>query len=181
MKLGIKLGFVLALGTAVAVPQRSEAQAFSPPLPADVFIHFNGLDWAWASPCRLGVLPSCVSGYVLVDGFRFATASEFAARPSYTAFLRPDGSVRCASGWFNTSPKYTHCDLVDAAGGLISSGPGNMGDHSGYFPGPDSEPVAETWVVRGQMSAVPEPGTIGLVGLGLGLVGIGGLRRRKAV
>lgn len=159
----------LALGLAAWAPRRVEAQSFAPPLPADVYIQFGGLDWAWAAPCSMGVPGSCLSQYVLVDGFRFATPEEWAARPDWSNFLNQAGGVICASGYFDVSPQYQHCDLSDAQQGYISSGP----DLYVRF-----DPNMETWLVRG--AAVPEPGTIGLVGVGLALVGMGARRRRQA-
>lgn len=170
--LGVILGVSLLFSS-----HRAEAQAFTGPLPSWAYIQFGGLDWAWASPCNFLAPDSCGEGFVLVDGFRFATPEEWANRPDASAFLDPDGNylgsggpMRCASGWFDLI--YTHCDYLnydqndDPTTDLVASGPG-VGAPEGW---------AETWLVRG--SAVPEPGTIGLVGFGLVAVGLARRRRR---
>jgi hypothetical protein len=162
------------------------AQMLAPPLAANSFITVNGLDWAWASPCALGVTPSCVQTFVLVDGFRFATPSEWAARPSYTAFLDPAGNflgtggqMRCATPYFNVSPAYGHCDYQDAENlNLIMSGPGLQEGP------PQFHDVSETWLVRGEgeggNDVIPEPATYLLLGTGLGMMGlISRIRRRR--
>ena len=147
------------------------AQSQSPPVAANAFITVGALDWAWASPCNF----DC-STIVLVDGFRFATATEWAARPDASAFLDPAGNyaggggqMRCAAPWFD--PVHSHCDFSDGLSGNLASGPG-----IGVAPGS----VAETWVVRDAVvTATPEPATYALMGSGLLALGVVARRRRS--
>jgi hypothetical protein len=76
-------------------------------------ISYNGLPWAWASPCSSGCSNIDIS---LSSGYSYATASEYANKPSDSDFSTSDSGntyyysgVKCdANFFFDTS--YIHCD-----------------------------------------------------------------------
>ncbi len=132
--------FVLAaLGLAGILPG---------PVPTDLTILHDSVLWAWASPCDGGCSMPLPTYQV---GWRYATDPEWASRPLWSDFLRPDGSVRCASPYFD--PNYTHCDLGDAQAGYVTSHP------TGF--------VFESWFVSGGGAVIPEPSGWWLAGGGL--------------
>jgi len=84
-----------ALGAAVAavsLASPATAALVNAPLPTNAFIHFGGLDWAWASP-----LPADGGGFgagYQIDlsfqaplGWRLPTLAELAAAPDAVDFL----------------------------------------------------------------------------------------------
>ena len=110
--------------------------------PANAFITFGGLDWAWASPCHSGGASDCGASVVPNGlGWRYATAAEWAVRPAESDFLDAGGNfagaggqMRCASAYFASG--HSHCDYFNYVDGLpvdtfVSSGPGN-GSSVGY-------------------------------------------------
>lgn len=146
---------LLGTGSAQALP-------ILDPLPDSLVIEHNGLLWAWAGPIAANDWSGINTLYApeLHEGWRFATDLEMAARPSAADFLNADGSLRCASAYWNSY--FTHCDYNDGLSGLVSSV-----RNGSYY---------ETWYVRGLAAQVPEPMTLSV--LGLGLLGLAGLRRR---
>ena len=160
------------------------------PLPANTYITFGGLDWAWASPCSPAGCNFAAQNvldlsYQSTQGWRLPTALEFAARPAPSDFVfaganvpfggvssegtvsgDAPGDIACASAYFSDG-FFNLCNYGDAQIGAI------FGD-----PAWASEPNVETWVVRGD-TRVPEPATWAMLIAGFGLVGTA-LRRRTA-
>jgi hypothetical protein len=112
------LGFVVAIVASVTAlagtaDRADAASQINDPVPDSVLVVHGGLEWAWASPCNGGC-----STPLLRDGFRYATAEEWANRPAYDLFANPE---KCASPWLD--PTYDHCDSGDLNAGYVASGP----------------------------------------------------------
>jgi hypothetical protein len=109
------------------------------------------------------------------EGWRFATADEWATRPSWTDFIiapyttvdvpavaswSDHSKYRFASEYWST---FTHVDLNDAAEGRITNGL-DIGSLTGVW---------ETWYVRDAgVSQVPEPASTALLACGLAALGM---------
>ncbi len=130
------------------------------PVPQELIVVHDGLEWVWASPCS-GLCSVPLPTYQ--DGWRYATGEEWESRPEPTDFLNPEGTVKCAAAYFD--PVWQHCDWDDAVEGQITS----LLDGERH----------ESWFVRGgaRDTGVPEPTSLVLVGSGL--LALAGWRMRR--
>ena len=127
-RLSLVVGLLMVIGTTVSFGQ------LPGPVPDDLTILHNGILWAWASPCAgLCSQPSPTSQ----EDWRYCTDGEFAARPSCDDFLRPDGSLRCASEYFD--PKFGHCDFDDCTREFLTSQPNNTRWDSWFCKGENAD------------------------------------------
>ncbi len=179
----------LAVMAGFGVTAAASAQFATGPLPANAYIVFDGLDWAWANP-----LPAADGAFTLAGqaayGWAIPTAEQLADAPLATDFLFPGGNVpfdgtdpasgatfnatnpdytndgACATPWFSAT--FYHCDWQDG-----------LGQPYGPWAGMDGAyDLAEQLVVRADQGTVtPEPGTMSL--LATGLIGLAGLERRR--
>lgn len=184
---------LLFAAAAVAIAATSPAAAIiNAPVPTNAYVSFGGLDWAWASPCDASGPGSCGPidlSFQSTQGWRVATAADFASGMNYTKFqfaganVAANGSdsvsgasfgtrnpvdTTCATPWF--SDRYSHCDYDDGVDGNVWNMPGTANQ---------GECCHETWVVRGAAGgAVPEPASWAMLIAGFGLVGA--IQRRRA-
>ncbi len=187
----LAITFAAAFGMA-ASPATAIIMA---PVPANAYITFGGLDWAWASPCDAEGEDSCSSidlSYQATQGWRIASVADFANGPTAEDFLFAGANVpaegeeqgtgatffganpidgACATAWF--SNLYTHCDYGDGVSGTVWNMPGNTGQ---------GDCCSETWVVRGFCggNVVPEPASWAMLIAGFGLTGAVMRRRRPS-
>ena len=196
----------LFLTSAVAIAIASPAAAIiNAPLPTNAYVTFGGLDWAWASPCDPSGPNSCGPidlSYQSTQGWRVATAADFASGMNYTKFQFSGANVPAGGGGFEGgegpassdpfsgatfagrnpvatacatpwfSTRYQHCDYDDGVAGNVWNMPGTQGQGNCCH---------ETWVVRGTGGAVPEPASWAMLIAGFGLVGAAQRRRKAAL
>jgi hypothetical protein len=177
-----------AVGALVTFSSTAQAVIISnaTPIPdTHVIINFNGtgLDWVYAGPIapnEFGAGNIQPASYRAAEGWHFATAGEWAARPTWQDFTRPGFAVPpAAASWTDHSSyrfaseywgDFSHVDLNDAAAGRLTNG-FDIGSLNGVY---------ETWYVRVSANApsgVPDGGlSAGLFGVALG--GMAFLRRR---
>ena len=86
------------------------------PITSAYYINFNGLLWAWASPVSSENWFGLNTLYApsIQDGWREATAGEWASRPLASDFGTSD-NFKCASRFWNSS--FTYCDYSDVQSG----------------------------------------------------------------
>ena len=122
---------VLGIVWSGIVPAGAVVIGFGTPIPDECILSdFNGLDWVYAGPLapeEWGPEQICLPSYRASEGWRFATAEEWANKPLWTDFIQPgytpadvpaDASwsdhtkYKFASEYWST---FTWVDLNDAA------------------------------------------------------------------
>ncbi len=172
----------LSVGTLVSLNSQAVIIDASTIIPDEnILLNCNGLDWVYAGPIATGEWgPGNIEApeYRASEGWRYATAEEWALRPDWTDFIIGSASVIPESGFSDHSvyrfaaeywSNFNHIDLSDAANGNITNG----------FDIGSLEDVYDTWYVRTASAAnVPESSSIML--FSLGLLGLIVARRKKS-
>jgi hypothetical protein len=156
---------IIALAT-VLFSIGANAAPNTDPVSSDSYIQQGNLYWAWASPVSTAnykdinilELPS------FHEGWRFATDTEMASRPTWSAFIRADQSIIQAAEYWNSSFHYV--DPTDFQQGYVLS------DWT-----KDSGTVGWEILYVKNVASVPEPETYAMLLAGLGLMGA--VARRK--
>ena len=183
-----------ALALAAAVPSGGAmALPLTSPVPSNAYITYAGLDWAWGGPCPYsgGCYATGDLSYQSGQGRRLPTAAEMAivdaldaasadafanlfiqtganvpaggtdpVSGAYFAAGLPGADASCATPYFNTAA--TWCDWQDGA----------AGEWTGAALG-----AGITWSEQLYVRSIPEPASFAV--LGLGLLGLGAVARRK--
>ncbi len=147
----------------------------------NILRNVNGLDWVYAGPIGTGEWgPGNIETpeYRASEGWRYATAEEWALRPDWTAFIIGDATLTPESGFSDHSlyrfaseywSNFSHIDLSDAANGKITNGL-DIGS---------LEDVYDTWYVRDAISSnVPESSSLLL--LAISALGLGVIRSQRS-
>jgi len=129
------VSLLLAVGSAKAAPYDN-----TNPIPVDeILLNFNtsGLDWVYAGPVATNgwaLNEIYAPSYRAAEGWRFATAQEWANKPQWTDFIQPGHSPADASGSNHSTYKFaseywsdgifTWVDIGDAISGALTNGNG---------------------------------------------------------
>jgi hypothetical protein len=170
----------------------AQAAFLDVPVPANAYITFGGLQWAWANPLPAG--DELLAAFQGSQGWRLPTAQELLNAPLASQFLfvgantpfqgsdpvsgalvqatnaaydAAQSAGACATPYFSSS--FHHCDWQDGLGQPF--GPWNG------MPGAAS--FADQLYVRNAGPAVPEPATWAMLLSGFALAGFA-LRRRPS-
>lgn len=172
---------VISLGALVSFNTNAVVIDASTIIPNEnILQNFNGLDWVYAGPIGTGEWgPGNIEApeYRASEGWRYATADEWARRPDWTHFIIGSASLMPEAGFTDHSvyrfaseywSNFNHIDLSDAAAGKITNGL-DIGS---------LEDVYDTWYVRDAIiSSVPESSS--LVLLAMSILGLGVIRRKN--
>ena len=173
---------VISLGALVSLNSNATVIDAGTIIPNEnILQNFNGLDWVYAGPIGTGEWgPGNIETpqYRASEGWRYATADEWARRPDWTHFIIGSASLMPEAGFTDHSvyrfaseywSNFNHIDLSDAAEGKITNGL-DIGS---------LEDVYDTWYVRDALiSKVPESSS--LVLFLMSMLGLGIFRRRNS-
>lgn len=191
---------ILTATSAFALPINS-------PVPANATITFDGLQWAWGSPCPFSgcdfstfdpatlayqgtqgwSLPTAAD-MALVDAFDASTPSAFADLFVYPGANVPYEGTDPVSGAFDSEVSFDGLPAVSlaCASAYFNTGAawcdgndGATGDWAGSIL--DDGQFSEQLFVRRAEASVPEPSTLALIFAGLTMIGGAFYFRRKKI